>query len=372
MYPVKVLMLLGEPISSGGQEKFLLNMLHNIDRSRVVFDVFSPFGIENENTAKEFESLGSAVFAAGLSFTHNKNKNFKKAVKQFFKTHKYNIVHIHSGSTFALMKGSEIARKSGAKRVIVHSHCGGFVDLRYKIIHFISFLPLLHYPTDYFACSELAAKWKFPKPIINRHKYTVIKNAVDLKTFHFNEALRRQTRKELSTEDNLVLGHVGRFALQKNHSFLLDIFAEVLKLRNDARLVLAGDGETLDDTLLKAEKLGIRDKILYLGLRHDISALMNAFDLFILPSFFEGLPIVGVEAQATGLPVIASSGVTKELPIGSLAEYIPLSESAKLWAEKIVAASDYTRRDTCEEIKAAGYEITSAAAALQKKYEEMN
>ncbi len=371
MAAIKVLALLGEPIANGGQEKFLLNMLSHFNRERVSFDIYSPFGIESAKTAEEFKSLGCEVFADSYSFTSNKNKGFSAGVSAFLKSRKYNIIHIHSGSTYALMAGAKIARKSGAKRVIVHSHCGGFTDIRYRIIRALSFFPLLSYPTDYFACSLLAAKWKFPWPIIKSNRYTVIKNAVDLSVFKYDVKTRSEYRRELGLEDKLVLGHVGRFALQKNHSLLLDIFSDVLKNNENARLLLVGEGELLEDTMQKAELLGVREKIVYLGVRRDVPAIMNAMDVFVLPSFFEGLPIVGVEAQATGLPVITSTGVTRELPIAPLSSYIPLDAPLSEWSSAILAAAAKPRENTAEAIASAGYEIHSAATALQKLYEEM-
>ncbi len=371
MAPLRVLMILGEPIANGGQEKFLLNMLSHMDRGSVMFDVFSPFCIENEATAAAFRDLGCVVTALGLSFTENKKSNFTEGTERFLKDNKYSIVHIHSGSTYELMKGAELARAAGARRVIIHSHCGGFADLRYRIIRLISFLPMLKYPTDYFACSHLAAKWKFPSPIIKSGKYTVVKNAVDLSVFRYDEQLRQSYREELGLTDKLVLGHIGRFALQKNHIKLMEIFAAVLKQRQDARLLLVGEGETFEQAMQKAAELGVKDKIIYLGIRSDVAALMNAMDVFVLPSFFEGLPIVGVEAQATGLPVVTSTGVTRELPIESLADYVELESSADAWAKRVIKASGTVRRSTADEITEAGYEITSAAWALQKTYEEM-
>ncbi|MBQ0083568.1 MAG: glycosyltransferase [Clostridiales bacterium] len=371
MEPIRILILLGEPISSGGQEKFLINMLSNFERDKVNFDIFTPYGATDKANTEKLLSLGARIFEEHYSCTENKNANFKKAVTKFFSCHSYPIVHIHSGSTYALMTGSKIARKSGAKRVIVHSHCGGFANLKYRVIKAISFFPLLRYPTDYFACSALAADWKFPKPIIKQKKYRIINNAIDLSKMNYSPALREETRRELGFRDEFVIGHVGRFTVQKNHEFLIDIFASIAKKREDARLVLVGSGALKDKILEKVNALGLTDKVLYLGLRTDIAALMNAFDVFVLPSFFEGLPIVGVEAQATGLPIVTSTGVTRELPIEDLAEYIPLSAGADVWADKILDLPREPRRDTAEEMTQAGYELKSAALRLQKFYEEM-
>ena len=327
MEPIRVLQIFGEPFSNGGQDSYLMNMYRHIDRTRVQFDFFTPFAIRVPATKEEVESLGGRMWGAGHEFNVDNNRYFKEAVSAFLAEHPYDIVHIHSGSTYALMTGAKLARKYGAKHVAVHSHCGGFVNLKYKIIRMLSWLPLQKYPTDYFACSHLAARWKFPNPIIKKKKYTVLKNAVDTRVMHYDPAVREQTRQALGVADKLVVGHVGRFSQQKNHRYLLQVFAAVAEKEPDAVLLLAGEGVLLDETLAYAKELGIEDKVQYLGIRRDIAALMNAFDVFVLPSFFEGLPVVGIEAQATGLPVVTSTGVTKELPLEDLVTYLPLADS---------------------------------------------
>ena len=227
------------------------------------------------------------------------------------------------------------------------------------------------YPTDYFACSHLAARWKFPTPIIKSEKYTVLKNAVDTRVMRYDSALREQTRRELGVENRLVIGHVGRFSQQKNHRYLLEIFAALLKKEPSARLLLAGEGVLLDETLAYAEELGVAERVTYLGIRRDIPALMNAFDVFLLPSFFEGLPVVGIEAQATGLPVVTSTGVTKELPLEDLATYLPLEESPETWAQQVLDSAKLPRQDTTARMVETGYDVQVAARIMQEKYEEM-
>ncbi|MBQ8683107.1 MAG: glycosyltransferase [Clostridia bacterium] len=371
MEPIRVLQIFGEPFSNGGQESYIMNMYRHIDRQRVQFDFFTPFVIRNPGMQAEVEALGGQMSAAGHPFNVDNNRYFREAVSAFLSSHRYHIVHIHSGSTYALMIGSKLARQNGVKHVAVHSHCGGFVNLKYKVIRLLSRQPLLTYPTHYFACSHLAARWKFPTPIIRKQRYTVLKNAVDTRSVRLDEQLRSECRRELGLEDKLVIGHVGRFVEQKNHRFLLEVFAELVKLEPEACLVLAGEGVLLEQTLARAEELGISDRMQYLGVRRDIPALMNAFDVFVLPSFFEGLPVVGIEAQATGLPVITSTGVTPELPIEDLATYLPLELSPREWAQKVLEAARKPRRNTTEEIIATGYDVQVAARIMQQKYEEM-
>ena len=371
MEPIRVLQIFGEPFSNGGQDSYLMNMYRHIDRTRVQFDFFTPFMIRVPATQQEVESLGGHMWAAGHEFNVDNNRYFKEGVSSFLSQHHYDIVHIHSGSTYALMIGAKIARKCGAKHVAVHSHCGGFVNLKYKIIRMLSWYPLQKYPTDYFACSHLAARWKFPTPIIKKQRYQVLKNAVDTRVMHYDPALREQTRAELGVTDHFVVGHVGRFSQQKNHRYLLQVFAALVKKEPKAVLLLAGEGVLLDETLAYAEELGIAEQVKYLGIRRDIPALMNAFDVFLLPSFFEGLPVVGIEAQATGLPVVTSTGVTKELPLEDLVTYLPLTDSPEIWADTVLQSAALPRRDTTAEMVESGYDVQVAARIMQEKYEEM-
>lgn len=371
MEPIRVLQIFGEPFSNGGQDSYMMNMYRHIDRTRVQFDFFTPFAIRVPATREEVESLGGHMWAAGHEFNVDNNRYFKEGVSAFLSQHHYDIVHIHSGSTYALMEGARLARKSGARHVAVHSHCGGFANLKYKVIRLLSWIPLQKYPTDYFACSHLAARWKFPTPIIKRGGYTVLKNAVDTRVMRYDPDLREKTREELGVSNDLVVGHVGRFSQQKNHRYLLEVFAALLRREPSARLLLAGEGILLEETLAYAQELGVASRVQYLGIRRDIPALMNAFDVFLLPSFFEGLPVVGIEAQAAGLPVVTSTGVTRELPLEDLVTYLPLSDSPDVWAEQVLKSARLPRRNTTAEMVESGYDVQVAARIMQEKYEEM-
>ncbi len=372
MSALRVLQIFGEPFSNGGQDSYIMNMYRHIDRERVQFDFFTPFKIRNEAMRDEVERLGGHMTAAGHPFGEDNNRYFREGVTAFLRDNPYAIVHIHSGSTYALMIGAKVARRCGAKRVIVHSHCGGFVNMKYRLVRALSYAPLLRYPTDYVACSHLAARWKFPTPVIKKQRYTVLKNAVDTRLFRYDPAVRAQYRDELGLSDKLVVGHIGRFAVQKNHAYLLEIFAAIAKKEPRAHLVLVGYGDLQQQTLDRAAELGLADRMTFLGVRRDAPALMNAFDVFLLPSFFEGLPVVGVEAQATGLPVVTSTGVTPELPLNDLADYIPLAEPPAYWADKVLAAAAKPRRNTTEDIITSGYDVQVAAHVMQRHYEEMS
>ena len=369
---IRVLEVFREPMANGGQESFLMNMYRNMDRTKVQLDFLTPFTCDNPDLKAEIESMGGRVFTYDHPFGENNNAVFKKSVQDFLANHPYSIVHFHSGSTYALMEGAKLAHDAGIPVRVVHSHCGGFKNLKYHVIKTLSIPYLLKYPTDYLACSDLAAEWKFPRSVIRNHRYTVIRNAVDTDQFRLDPKLRRKTREMLGIPEVApILGHVGRFSLQKNHAFLIDIFAAVHRKSPEAILLLAGAGVLEPEIRDKVKALSLENSVKFLGLRKDIPALMNAMDVFVLPSFFEGLPVVGVEAQATGLPVITSTAVARELPLEDLAQYISLESSPEIWADAVLKAANESRahrRDTSGDISKAGYEIKAAARDFEQFY----
>ena len=371
MEPIRVLQVCCEPFAGGGQESYLMNMYRHIDRRRVQFDFYTPFENRMPQMQAEIESLGGRLWASGFPFGEDNREYVRRGLSACFAEHTYPIVHIHSGSVYALAVGAKLARQSGVPHVAVHSHCGGFDDLRYRVARLVTRHALLRYPTHYFACSHLAARWKFPPSVIRRGKYTVLKNAVDTAVWRYDPALRQATRRQLGLGQGPVVGHVGRFSVQKNHRVLLEVFAALLELEPTAQLVLAGEGELLDEVLEQVDRLGLEERVHYLGVRRDVTALMNAFDVLLLPSFFEGLPVVGVEAQATGLPVVTSTGVTRELPIEDLATYLPLIDTAAQWARTVQRVLTTPRRDTAVEMLLGGYDVRAAAQEMQRHYEEM-
>lgn len=348
-----------------------MNMYRHVDRTRVQFDFYTPFENRDVRMQREIESLGGHVWATGFPFGEDNREYFRRGLSAFLPEHPYPIVHIHSGSVYALATGAKLARQSGVSRVAVHSHCGGFDNLRYRVARLWTRQTLLTYPTHYFACSHLAARWKFPPSVIRSGNYTVLKNAVDTSRLRYDPALRQATRLQLGLADKPTVGHVGRFALQKNHRFLIEVFHALSEWEPEAQLVLAGEGELVEEVLAQVDRLGLEERVHYLGVRQDVPALMNAFDVLLLPSFFEGLPVVGVEAQATGLPVVTSTGVTRELPIEDLSTYLPLTDTAMQWARVVQRALATPRRDTAAEMVACGYDVHAAARVMQEQYEEM-
>ena len=223
-------------------------------------------------------------------------------------------------------------------------------------------------PTDYCACSVVAGEWKYPKAIVD-HKLKVLKNGVDLEKFAFNEETKCEIRKKLAIpEDAFVLGHVGRFSYQKNHEYLIRIFAEVRKRNEHAVLMLIGDGENKPDVKKQIEELHLTDSVRFCGLVNNVNDYMQAMDVFVLPSRYEGLPIVGVEAQAAGLPVITSVNVSEELEISDLVTFLELKEDVSEWADKILSYEGKAREDASEQIRSHGYDVQFTADEIEKMY----
>ena len=202
---------------------------------------------------------------------------------------------------------------------------------------------------DYcFACSEMAGQDVFGEAAMKTGQVKVIYNAIDVSRFTYDENVRREARAQLGIDGALVLGHVGRFQYQKNHPYLLEVFAEVCQRRPDARLLLLGEGEDRSAMEEKCRQLGIADRVHFLGNRRDAERFYQAMDFFLLPSFFEGLPGVLVEAQAAGLRCI--------------------EEPPARWAEEIVKQTGYARRDTARELRQAGFDVRTQAEGYRRFY----
>ena len=303
-------------------------------------------------------------------------KNIRSSLKSFFKEHpEYKIVHSHinSLSTFVL----NAAKKSCPTR-IAHSHIAitpitlsTFVKSRQSLtnnikdlIHLMLRKSLRKNATHYFACGEKAAEWMYGN---NPDKeVSVIYNAIDTNKFSYKESVSLRVKEQLNISDSLVIGHVGRFHDQKNHTFIIKIFKELLTKESNAKLVLIGVGDLKEVIEDEATKLNIINNILFLGARKDINELLQAMDLFLFPSLFEGLPVTLIEAQAAGLKIISSNNVSKEIELTDLVEFVSLDEPATFWADKLLLAKNYKRQKTQNTLL--GYDIGNNASKLQSFY----
>lgn len=372
--PVRVLHVT-EMLQAGGIESFIMNVYRNIDKSKVQFD-FLLTRNEKEFYDEEVKSLGGTK----LTIDIDKNKNvfirvFLESIELYkiLKKSDYNIIHVHSGTPLRILY-LFAAKLAGIKKRIYHSHSAEVKGPHSMLIikkYIFKFLKLFfkYSATDYFACSEAAGRWMYSKNLIKNNKVKVIYNGIELNKFIFNPNIRERYRKNLNLKENFVIGHVGRFTHQKNHDFLVEIFYELYQFDKSARLLLIGEGELKESIKLKVKSLGISKVVLFLDVRSDVNNIMQAMDVFLLPSNYEGLPVVGVEAQASGLITVFSDNITKEIDITNNVTFISLNEPSKNWANKIMSQKDtIVRGDTSKHITKNGYNIENTVKYLEEIY----
>ena len=367
----RVLQVYGEILSNGGQEAYSMNMYRNIDREKVQFDFYTPYYCDNENLVKEIKQLGGNVYTGGGRFELEGNKkDFVKNLSKFLSLNPYEIVHINSGSIFALAFGAKIAKKYGAKKIIVHSHCTGNDNFKYRIIKMISSRVFLKNATYYCACSKEAASWKFPKSVVKKENYDIIKNGIELDKFQFSKSIREEYRNDLKANNQFVIAHVGRFTDQKNHEFLINVFEKLKEKYKNSKLWLIGDGPNKEKIKDLVNEKKLNDSVNFLGIRKDVNKILQAADLFLFPSKFEGLGIVAIEAQATGLPTLCSENIPEEANQTDLFNKLNLSDSIDDWVNKILELKNNknSRESYAEKLKLAGYDAKDSAKKLEEIY----
>lgn len=358
--PIRIAHIMGKMVG-GGVEQVVMNYYRHIDHSKVQFD----FLVDADSTLvpqDEIESFGGRVFEVP---PYQHILLYQKVLTSLFKKEAWPIVHSHinSLSVFPL----HAAKKAGVKIRIAHSHSmAGKGEPVRNAVKAILKTQANRYPTHRFACCRFAGEWLFGK----KAQFDVIYNAVDLSRFAFSTEVRNQVRAELGFSDNqLVIGHVGRFASMKNHRFLIDTFCEVVKYRNNAVLILVGSGDK--EMMIKnwISQFGLETQVLFLGQRNDVERLYQAFDVFALPSFYEGLSLVSIEAQRAGLPCYLSETITQEANVTGRVCFLPIT-SPRLWAEKICSVEPGQRNDVDPEAFS-DYDIYSAAEKLVTRYEKL-
>ena len=351
-----------------GIETMLMNYYRNIDRNKVQFDFLankSKKGAYDE----EIKKMGGRIFISpGL----NPLKWFKyqKMVQELLADNpEIKVVHSHNGA-FSL-QAQLAAKKSKIKNRIVHVH-GTKIDFNLKLpLKLLYKTQLKRVANNYWGCGLEAIRYYFGKKVIEDNNYLIVRNAIEEDKFLFNQEKRDEIRKKYNIENKFVIGNVARFMKQKNHTFTLDLFKKVHDLNDDAILMLLGEGELLDSMKEKAKKLGIYDSVMFMGNVDNVNEMYQAMDVFLLPSLFEGLPVVGIEAQAAGLKCVMSDTITKEVAITDNIHFISLKAPIEEWAKTILDCQGYERKNMKQEIVNAGYSIKTEAKRLQEIYEKI-
>ena len=351
-------------MNRGGLETMLMNYYRKIDRKQIQFD-FMVHREEKGIYEEEIEELGGRIYRMPPIRPGNYRSYFRKLDEFFQKNREYRIVHAHinENSSFVL----RAAKKADIPIRIAHSHLSD-LGIDYKLPFRLYAKTYLEKNTNhFFACSKNAGEWLYGKSIKNSNNFTVMKNAVNAEDFAFNADIRNQMIKDLGIENKLVIGHIGRFDKQKNHDFLIDIFKSVNDLQPNTILLLIGTGHLKEAIEQKVKSLGLDSSVKFLGVRQDISHLMQVMDLFLFPSLYEGLPVVLIEAQAAGLKCMVSDTITKETDITGRIEFLSLKNSPSQWAEKILLTNK-ERTDTLSLLKNSGYDTTETVNWLNNFY----
>ena len=368
---MKKILVFGMTEIAGGMESFIMNYYRNIDKTLFHFD----FLCNTYNSIAYEEELlnyGSKIFK--FTARNNNYLKYEKELNSFFKKYakEYDCIWVNVCS-LANIDYLKLAKKYGIKKRIIHSHNSQNMDSFMRgILHRINRFFVEKYATDFFACSKEAAVWFYKKTLIDKVK--IIKNAIEPNKYIFNNKNRKEIRKAFNLENNFVIGNVGRLHFQKNQKFIIDIFKEFLKKYNNAKLVLIGEGE--DETRLKqkAALLGIEDKCLFVGAQNNVEQWLSALDIFLFPSLFEGVGIALLEAQANGIPILASSNIPHEVKINDNFIFYSLKENSEIWAEKLFYIKENLPRISYENILEKfivfGYDIKTEVKRIEKFFME--
>ena len=354
----------------GGVFSFVRNVIRGKDDSLKI-DIASLEPFENENNLAELNSYGSNVYYVG-----RKGSQLIKQIGSFSKLislqHKcqYDCVHIHSDLSLKLFIYGLAFKVAGVKKILLHSHASGAEGNHLKLKNYSQLLfgkSLKYIGTDFLACSDLAGLWMYPN--LKPEKITVVNNGIDLDKFRYNAAERAEVRKRLGIDENFVVGHVGRFSNVKNHSYLIDVVNVTKDFVPNIKLLLVGEGPLFDEVKKKVDSLRLADYVLFYGSTNSVNSLYQAMDIFAMPSLREGFPIVGVEAQASGLPVFFSDRITKTAKLTDDVKYLSIDDnSIDKWVTEIVQYKDYTRYDVYQILKEKKFDISDTVKMLSDLY----
>ena len=363
-FPVRIAHVIGK-LRNGGVESVVMNYYRNIDRTKIQYDFIIDSDSSNPVLQDEIESLGGKVIVVP---PYQKPSEYHKALYRLFTKNNYPLVysHLNTLSVFPLFA----AWRAGVKIRVAHNHStAGKGEFKRNMMKYTLRPFAKVFPTHLCACSEYAGRWLFGDKAMDSGRVKVWPNAIDTERFAYNESVRDEIRMKLNLTGKFVIGHAGRFMTQKNHNFLMDIFSEIRKRREDSVLLLAGDGPLFNMFRDKVRSAGLSDSVIFLGSVHDMERYYQAMDLFIFPSLYEGLGMAAVEAEISGLPVIASTELPVEAKICDNFHFMPLRDSAVRWAEEALRISDgHVRKDMSIYARESGFDVKTQGERLSEWY----
>lgn len=346
----------------GGLETMLMNYYRHIDRNKVQFDFLVHRNFEADYD-QEILDLGGKIYK--LPRLNPFSKTYLNKLDQFFKNHtEYKIVHSHLDCMAGLPL--KYAKRNSVPVRIAHAHSTNQTKDKKYLLKLLFKMNIKKNATDLFACAQDAGIWMF-----RCNQFHVMNNAIDAKAYVVNIEIGKEVRQELQIpEDAFVVGHVGRFAPPKNHKFIVEIFSEVLKVKHNSFLLLVGDGELKKEIEILTSVLGIKNQVIFTGMRSDVNRILQAMDVFLFPSTYEGLPLSIIEAQAAGLPCLISDKVPIECRKTDLVRQLSLKESLSTWKDVVIDEGKVLKKDTFKEISNGGFDICNNAKWLEDFYLE--
>ena len=371
--PIKVLHM--TMLGAGGISTLIVNINRCLDLNRVKFD-YLVFRDRKEFYEDDVVALNAEKKIADVENIKNKlllyYQKYKKT-KSILENGYYDVMHVDASTPLDVVIAAA-AKKAGVKCVIFHSHNAG-VDSKNifkKFYNNICKAVMPYFVTDYFSTSDVAAEFMFNKKVARSHSYKIIKNGIYADNYCYSEEKRKEFRNTIGVQDEFVIGHIGRFSTQKNHAFIIQMFKELVAIENKARLILVGDGPLRQEIEQQVVEYGLREKVIFYGLTKDVTSVLCGFDAFVFPSLWEGLGIVGIESQCSGLPTYCSRCVPYEANVSDL--FIKMNtDKPKDWAVKIIQDRvNYQtgRQSRINEIIQAGFDIRPSAEMLQDYYIE--
>ena len=356
---MKKVLIEGMTENKGGKETFIINIYKKLIPTNQYEFYFIAYDkqIAYEDYLKQ----------TGASVIHvpPRNKGLIKymlVLDSLLRHEKYDVVWAHK-TTLSACELLFLSKLRGVRKRIVHSHSSSNMGGRFTyLMHSINKVLLPLWVTDRLACSESAAQWFY-----RNDNYQIINNGIDVERFRFDPQIRESIRKDLGLEGSFVVGHVGRFGVEKNHTKLLNVFYEVKKLKPDAKLVLCGDGEERTQIETLIEELKLKDSVLLLGVINNVHQVLQAMDVLMMPSLFEGLPFALLEAQASGLRCVVSDTVSQESNITGQTVFLPLDLDNSKWAQELLRADSLINRfESASVISNNGYNINCSVKEIEQ------
>lgn len=353
---MKRLLCILSGMNVGGAETFLMKVYRTIDRTEYQMD----FCINEKEKCfyeEEIVNMGGRIFR--IPSKSQDLKEFKRQLSAIVKNNSYYYVLRISSNAMGFMD-LKIAKNAGAKVCCARSsNSSDGAGFRAKFAHQVGKILYGKYVDVKIAPSDLAAKYTFGRNAYESGSVRILHNGLDLDLYRYSEEKRRAIRKEFSiSEGTKLIGHIGRFDEQKNHMFLLEVFRKIHLLESDTKLLLVGEGKLKEAVQRKVNELGISDSVVFCQVRSDVPFLLSAMDVFVMPSFYEGMPNTVIEAQATGLPCVISDTITREANITGLVSYVPL-DAPNVWSDAVLTAIKKERLDTKQAFVEQGYDIKS-------------